>query len=395
MRMPAVFAAGGFETVLFEAFLIYTTAKVLGQVAQWAKQPSLVGELLAGVLIGPALLGWIHLGEFQEVLAELGVILLLFTVGLETRFSDLRAVGPASTKVALLGIVVPFGFGWGAMMLTGYANAPALFMGTALVATSVGITAQVLKDLGKLGTKPGRVILGAAVIDDILGLALLAVVSGVAAGDFSGGELGLTLGTSIVFVAFLAVVGTRLMRRYPEFVDRALPDKSPITVALILCLGLSAAAARIGLAAIIGAFMAGMVLAEARERYALDREISQVTSFLTPFFFVVTGAKVDLAAFASASTIGLVALLTVLAIIGKVVAGVLGARSLPGNGALVVGVGMVPRGEVGIIVASIGLSNGIIGESLYGVAVAVALLTTVVAPPVLSVLLRGREPAPA
>lgn len=382
----ATAAATGLDRVLFEAFIIYAAAKVAGQLAEQIRMPSLVGELLAGMAIGPAALGWIHLGEFQEVLAELGVIFLLFTVGLETRFSDLRAVGPVSLRVGILGVVLPFALGWASMKATGYSDAESLFMGTALVATSVGITAKVLSDLGRLREPAGRAILGAAVIDDVLGLALLAVVSGAAAGTLSGGRVAATLATSIAFIVFLAVAGTRLMRRYPRWLEAALPARSPVVVAIMICLGLSAAAARVGLAAIVGAFLAGMVLAEAREQYELDRQITPVTNFLTPFFFAVTGAKVNVEAFTTASAIGLVALLTVAAVAGKVGGGWLGARGLAGSERAIVGVGMVPRGEVGIIVASVGLAGGTIDERLYAVAVAVALLTTIAAPPWLQTL---------
>jgi Kef-type K+ transport system membrane component KefB len=383
----------GIERLLLDVFVIFAAAKVIGQVFEQARQPAIVGELLAGVLVGPAVLGWIHLGEFQEALAELGVIVLLFVVGLETKFSDLRAVGPTSMLVALLGVAFPFAFGWIAMVATGHRGAESLFVGTALVATSVGITARVLRELGRLETPVGRVILGAAVIDDILALVLLAVVSGAAAGTISAAKVAAVVATALAFVGFLAVIGTRLMRRYPAWLEAAFPTRHPLAVALMICLGLSALAAQVGLAAIVGAFMAGTVLAEARERYELDRQMQPVITLLTPFFFVVTGAKVRMEAFGDAGLIGLMALLTALAFAGKILGGVLGARSLGRRGSLAVGVGMVPRGEVGIIVASLGLADGTVGPSIYSVVVAVSLLTTVLAPAALVRLFRRDTPA--
>lgn len=374
---------------MFEIFLIFLAAKVFGQISEWLRQPAIVGELVAGVAIGPAALGWIHLDEVQQTLAELGVVFLLFGVGLETRFSELRSVGKISSSVAALGVAIPFALGWGAMTLLGYGASESQFTGTALVATSVGVTAAVLAAGGRLGGRAGRTILGAAVIDDILGLVLLAIVSGTVVGTLSAGRVVATIVTAVGFVAFLSVAGTRFMRRFPEVLDRALPDRSPLAVALIICLGLSALAAEIGLAAIIGAFMAGMVLAETRERYAFDRSLQPVNELLVPFFFVVTGAQVHLGAFSSARLVLLTGLLMFLAVVGKVAAGIIGARSLGRREALIVGVGMTPRGEVGVIVATIGLSTGTIGPSLYSVIVAVSVATTLLAAPLLSRLSEG------
>lgn len=393
MRFIAVSSGGssGIQHVLLEAFLIFLAAKLLGQLFVTLKQPEIVGELLAGIVLGPALLGWIHLGEFQTALADLGVVFLLFTVGLETRFSDLRAVGRASVLVALLGIALPFLLGAGTMHLLGYGGSESLLVGVAMVATSVGVTAAVLSSLGRLQTKSSRVILGAAVIDDILGLVLLAVVAGAVAGTISAGSVIATVVTALGFVAFLAVVGTRLVARYPQMVDKLLPDKSPLVVGLILCLGLSALAAKIGLAAIIGAFMAGMMLAEAGERYELDRRMKPINELLVPFFFVLTGARVDLNAFAQPKLLILLGILTVLATIGKVIAGVFGARSLGRRSALIVGVGMVPRGEVGVIVATLALASRSISVPIYSVIVGVSVLTTLIAPPLLTVLVRSED----
>lgn len=386
-------AAAELDRVLLEVFLLFLAAKVLGQIATMARQPALVGELLAGVLVGPAVLGWVTIEQFHEALAELGVIFLLFVVGLETRFSELRSVGRNAIAVGVLGVAFPFAFGWAYMVGTNHANVESLFVGTALVATSVGITARVLTDLRVIGSKESRVILGAAVIDDILAIVILAIVSGAAAGTVSAGSVIVVVAEAVAFVVFLAVIGTRLVRRYPLWLEAAFPTRAPFAVALILCLGLSAAAAAVGLAAIIGAFMAGMVLAEAREHYRLEQQMESVNALLVPIFFAVTGARVDLDAFSSASILATTAALTALAIAGKLMGGAVGAASLGRRSALIVGVGMTPRGEVGLIVASLGLAAGTIGRDIYSVVVAVSLLTTILAPPVLQALLRGRRSA--
>ncbi|MGH2830615.1 MAG: cation:proton antiporter [Actinomycetota bacterium] len=391
---PDVFAVASPDLgrILLEAFLIFTAAKMFGQVAESLRQPEIAGEILAGVILGPAVLGWIHLGEFQEVLAELGVIVLLFVVGLETRFSDLRTVGGQAMAVAGLGVAIPFALGWGMMEATDHASAESLFVGTALVATSVGVTARVLTDLGAIRRAESRVILGAAIIDDVLGLVLLAVVSGAVAETLSAGRVIATIGTALAFVGFLAVAGTRFTRRYPQWLEARLPHRNPLIVALIVCLGFSALAARIGLAGIVGAFMAGMVLAESNERYELDRQMKPVSALLVPFFFVVTGAKVELDAFTRGGLLALTVGLVVVAIAGKVVAGLIGSRSLGRRGALMVGIGMAPRGEVGIIVASIALATGTVGREIYSVVVAVSLLTTLLVPPALKRLVREGHP---
>lgn len=381
---------GNLDRLLVDVFVLFLAAKVVGQLFEFAHQPSVLGELIAGVVVGPAVLGWVEIGQLLEALAELGVIFLLFQVGLETRFSDLRSVGRSAITVALLGVTAPFVLGWGYMLLRGEGNVEALFVGTALVATSVGVTARVLADMGLLAEAESRIILGAAVLDDILAIVILAIVSGVAAGTISAWSVIVVIVEAIAFVGFLAVVGTRIVRRYPHWLEAALPVRAPFAVALILCLGLSALAAAVGLAAIIGAFMAGMVLAEARDHYSLEKKMEPVTQFLSPFFFTVTGAKVSLDALGRGSLLLTTLVLTALAIAGKMIGGIIGARRLGARSGLIVGAGMTPRGEVGLIVASLGLATGTITRDIFSVVVAMAIATTIVSPPALIALFRPR-----
>jgi Kef-type K+ transport system membrane component KefB len=386
----ALIEQGNLDRLLVDVFILFFAAKVVGQLFEFARQPAAVGELIAGLLVGPAVLGWIHVGQLLEALAELGVIFLLFQVGLETRFSELRAVGRSAVTVAILGVIAPFVLGWGYMLVAGHGSVESLFVGTALVATSVGVTARVLADLGLLAEPESRIILGAAILDDILAIVILAIVSGAAAGTVSAWSVIAVIVEALAFVGFLAVIGTRIMRRYPHWLEAALPVRAPSAVALILCLGLSALAAAVGLAAIIGAFMAGMVLAEAREHYALEKRMEPVTAFLAPFFFTVTGAKVSLDALGQRSLLLTTLALTALAIVGKLIGGFVGVRDLGRRSALIVGTGMTPRGEVGLIVASLGLATGTISRNIFSIVVAVAILTTIVAPPVLVALFRPR-----
>ncbi|MEX2458181.1 MAG: cation:proton antiporter [Actinomycetota bacterium] len=384
------------ENIILELFIMFAAAKLLGEVFVRFRQPAVMGELLAGVLIGPHLLGWVHLGEAQNVLAEIGVIVLLFTVGLETNLSEFRSVAGPASRVGLLGIAIPFASGWGVMRLLGFEQVESLFVGAALVATSVGITARVLKDMDRLWRPEARVVLGAAVLDDVLGLAILAVVAGLGEGGLSGGRVALVVGEAVGFVALLILLGPRLVRRHGRaLLARPPSERSPFYLALGLCLGLSALAEGIGLAALVGAFLAGLILAETSEEFELGRDLTPVADFVAPFFFVVTGAQLDLSVFTDPTVVLVTCAITAVAVAGKVLGGVLGARSMGRRQALAVGVGMMPRGEVGILVASLGLSLGVVGQDLYGAVIGMSIITTLLAPPLLKPLFfRGPSEPP-
>jgi Kef-type K+ transport system membrane component KefB len=331
--------------------------------------------------------------ETLEVFAVLGVVFLLFWVGLETRLSDMRDVGPVAARVGALGVLVPFAAGYGAGLALGESGATSVFLGAALVATSVGITSAVLIELEALASTAARTILGAAVIDDILAMVLLAVAVGVA--DQGGVDLtsiGVVIALALGFVVFVAIGGTRLVARWPDVFHAPRFSESPLLPAVILCLGLAAFAAQIGLAAIIGAFLAGMVVAETKDRHDFEEEVAPLYAFFPPFFFVFIGLEVDLGAFADAGTLGLLLAITVLAFATKFLSAWLAARSMGARDALVVALGMVPRGEVGIIVAGIGATAGVIEPDLFAVIVGMSIATTLVIPPLLRRALE-RQPA--
>ena len=376
-------------------FIVFFSAQVGAEIAQRLKLPAVVGEIAAGIVVGGSVLGWIEVDEPLEVLAEIGAILLLFSVGLETRVADLRKVGRAASLAGLGGVILPFIMGAAWAKFSGMETPKALFIAAAFVATSAGITARVLKDMGVLNHTTSRVILGAAVIDDILAMLLLAVVTslqGETQLQFAG--LALVFVQAVGFVVLIALVGTRVMRRSSLWLEVPINPLSPLTLSLALCLGLALAATFLGLAAIIGAFLAGMAAAETTQRESLEKQIRPILALLVPFFFVVTGAKVVLADLASLSALGALAVVTILAVIGKLVGSGLGALPLGRKAALIVGTGMVPRGEVGIIIASLGQQAGIFSGQMYAIIIAMSLLTAVMAPPVLEVLLRERR-APA
>jgi len=380
--------------ILLTLFAIFVAAQVGAEIAQRLKLPGVVGEIVAGCVIGPSALGWISVEQIQsgtplDVLAEIGVVLLLFSVGLETRLDDLKKVGRSAFMVGLLGVIVPFVCGALWAHGSGFEWMKSLFVAAAFVATSAGITARVLQELGVITRIESRVILGAAVIDDILAMLLLGVVTSLqGGGGINIGSLLLVLAQAIGFVAVIGWVGTRVMRRRAHWLDRPINPLSPLTIALAICLGLAFLSTEFGLAAIIGAFLAGMIASEMHQREELEHQMQPLLALLTPFFFVITGAKIDLGVFGNAEALWMLLIVTVIAVISKFVGGFLGALSLGRNGATIVGVGMVPRGEVGVVIASLGLAAGVFTNQTYAVIVAMSLLTSIITPPLLAVLLK-------
>ena len=387
---------------LTDLFLVLLAAKAGEELFKRIGQPAIVGEILAGLAVGPSVLGLVEPDEVLEVFAELGVVFLLFWVGLETRISDLREVGRVAALVGILGVVIPLAGGLGLGFAIGEDGGTSIFLAAALVATSVGITSAVLIELGVLDTRPSRTILGAAVIDDVLAMIVLAVAVGVAGAEGSGApqvgneatSIAVVIVLAFAFVAFFALGGTQLLRKWPRLLKAPRFSESPLLPAVIVCLGLAAFAAQIGLAAIIGAFLAGMMVAETKEQHPIEDEVAPLYAFFPPFFFAFIGLQVELGEFADLDTLLLLAGVTVLAAATKYAGAWIGARSLGPREAAFVGVGMVPRGEVGIIVAGIGRSAGVIDDQLFAVIVGMSILTTLVAPPLLRAL-RAAEGASA
>jgi Kef-type K+ transport system membrane component KefB len=387
--------------ILLALFTIFVAAQLGAEIAQRLKLPGVVGEIAAGCVVGPSLLGWITPAQILpgtplDVLAEIGVVLLLFSVGLETRLDDLRKIGTNAFLVGVLGVIVPFATGALWAHGAGFEWIKSMFVAAAFVATSAGITARVLQELGVLQRIESRVILGAAVIDDILAMLLLGVVSSLQGGGrLDLASLLLTLAGAIGFVAIIGWAGTHVMRRRSNWLEAPINPHSALTVVLAICLGLAWLSTRFGLAAIIGAFLAGMIASETRQRDDLEHQTLPLLAFLTPFFFVVTGAKVNLSALASGHALAMLAAVTAIAVASKLAGGFLGALSLGRRSATIVGFGMVPRGEVGVVIASLGLAAGVFNEQIYAVIVAMSLLTAMVTPPVLAWLLRRQNAAGA
>ena len=395
--------------IVLDLLIILIGAKLMGALAHLAKQPAVLGELLFGVLLGNLDLAGIHRFEpistnpIVDALGRIGLLLLLFEVGLESTVGQMLKVGARSLAVALVGVVVPFALGWaaGALLLpnaSGYVHA---FLGATLTATSVGITARVLKDLARSQTREARIILGAAVIDDVLGLVVLAVMSGVVAatargGHLSAGEMGLVIGKASGFLVGAIAIGVAVTGRLFRLAAKVPTSGVLLALGLSVCFGLSVAADKVGLAPLVGAFAAGLILEDlhyrdfmARGEPSLHELISPLVGFLAPVFFVLMGMHTDLRAFASTKVLALGGVLTVVAVVGKLAAGAV-AGSVD---RLTVGIGMVPRGEVGLVFASIGqqLTLGglpLVSKDNYAAILVMVILTTMMTPPALRWSLR-------
>ena len=397
--------------VLAGVAVMLILAKLSGELFERLRQPAVLGELIGGIFIGNlALLGFTAAEPLKTnvvigALAELGVIILLFEVGLESNLGEMLEVGWSSLLVAVAGVITPFFLGWGvaAYFLPGEAMLVHVFVGATLCATSVGITARVLKDLGTLQSREARIILGAAVIDDVLGLLVLAVVAGMIKAQGAGAALSLWQIVIIALKAFVFLLGAVLCGRYlvPRLFRQAgrLETRGALlALAVAFCFLLAWLAALVGLAPLVGAFAAGLVLDEAhfesfqeRGEQRLEELLQPVSVLLAPVFFVLMGLKVELRYFAQGNLLGFAAALTLAAILGKQVCSL--AVLEPPVNRLAVGVGMVPRGEVGLIFAGIGaaltlpdatgVSVPVVNTATFGVVVLMVIITTLLTPPAL------------
>lgn len=364
-------------------------AKLLGEMAERLGQPAVLGELLAGVLLGPSLLGLVPVSAGITLVAEIGVILLLFEVGLETELAKLLRVGGPALAVALGGMVLPFGAGYLVTRALGYGTLAAIFVGAALTATSIGITARVLSELSALDTREGQIILGAAVVDDVLGLVILAVVGQIA--EKGGVAPATVLRSTALAIGFLAVAilaGMPLSKYLIRFVGKANVRGVLVAASVAFALLLAVAAHRAGSAEIVGGFAAGLVLARTNRRHDIDHALRPIVDVFAPVFFVSVGAQVDVARLnpvpAAHRPALLLALgLTVVGILGKFAAGFCAWG--PARRAFI-GAGMVPRGEVGLIFASLGRATGALDEGVFVAVVLAVFATTFLAPPLLKLL---------
>jgi Kef-type K+ transport system membrane component KefB len=420
--------------VLLSLVVIYFAAKLGGELCARVNLPSVLGELLGGVVVGVSLL---HLVVFPEngsevgslilnflertaglesvatptvfqaesevisVLAELGVIILLFEIGLESDLRELLRVGPQAATVAVVGVAVPFAVGTaGLVLLFSIPTIPAIFAGAALTATSIGITAKVLSELQQLSSKEGQIIIGAAVLDDVLGIIVLAVVASLAkTGEIQVANVVYLIVGAAVFLIGAILLGRWLSPLFVGLVDRMQTRGQLLLSALIFTYVLSYIGAAIHLEAILGSFAAGLVLGETEKRKELEEQIIPVADMLVPIFFVTVGAKTDISVlnpFVPENREGLIiaTFLIVTAIVGKVVTG-LAVFGQPGINRLAIGVGMIPRGEVGLVFVGVGSASGVLSKPLEAAIIVMVILTTFLAPAWLRFVFPNVEEPPA
>ncbi|QQS45998.1 MAG: cation:proton antiporter [Acidobacteriota bacterium] len=378
--------------LLLTLFVMFVAAKLAAELFERFKQPAVAGEIIAGVLIGPSVFALVEPTELTSAMAEIGVIFLLFLVGLETKPADIFRVGGRAAIVAVLGVIVPFIAGYLIMDIWGATNIESIFVGAAMVATSVGITARVLGQMGLLSLEVSRIILGAAVIDDILGLIILAVVSSLATeGGINYVEISTTAALAIGFTLLIILVGAKTVNRIHPRVEKLKVGHPYLLFGLSLCLGLALMATWIKVAPIIGAFLAGMALSESAEKTDMPHQAEAVTEFFLPFFLVSIGMQVQLNVLFSREVIILAVVVTILAVLSKLIGCGIGAYTMGRKKAMQIGMGMVPRGEVGIVVAQIGLGLHAVSSQAFGVVLFMAVATTLIAPPFLVRLFRGEQ----
>jgi len=418
-------------SVLLSLIVVYLAAKVGGELCARVNLPPVLGELIGGVVVGVSAL---HLIVFPEaganpdsmlmnfvswvtgiapedglsrvfasesealsVLAELGVIILLFEIGLESDLKELLRVGPQAAVVAVVGVTVPFAAGTaGLIALFGVDTIPAVFAGAALTATSIGITAKVLAELQKLSSTEGQIIIGAAVLDDVLGIIVLAVVASLA----KTGEIEILNVVYLVIGAAVFLVGSILVGRLlsPYFmvlVDKLRTRGQVLISSLIFAFVLAYIAAAIHLEAILGAFAAGLILAETSKHKELEAQINPIADMLVPIFFITVGARTDISVLNPLdpnNRPGLIiaSFLVVVAFVGKVITG-FAVFGQPGVNRLAVGIGMVPRGEVGLVFAGVGAASGVLSESLDAAIIVMVILTTFLAPPLLRLVFEDKD----
>lgn len=383
-----------FPHLLASLVAIIITTKLLGELARRIGQPAVLGELIGGVLLGGSLLGLVDPSDAViRSLAELGVLILLFEIGLHTDLRSLARVGRSALAVGVVGVILPFALGYGAMHLLGLGVLAALVCGASLTATSIGISARVLSDLGQLARPEGQVVLGAAVLDDVIGLIILSVVSLVAGGAVvTAGGIAIKTGAALGFIAVALLAGSLLVPPIFRIVEQIKVAGALGLIAVAFAFMLAWFAEHLGSAMIIGAFAAGLVLHRTPQRGEIERATTQIGYFFVPIFFAAVGAAVDLQALARVDALMIGGALTVAAIAGKFVAGY-APLAFRGNKAMI-GVAMIPRGEVGLIFAQMGLTTGALDAQLFSAITLMVVVTTFLAPVILGRMVRSaREPS--
>ncbi len=393
--VPFLAAAGGsgeFEHLLAVLVAVIFATKVFGALAQKVGQPAVLGELIAGVVLGGSVLGLLDPTDAViHALSELGVLILLFQIGLHTDLRSLAKVGSTALFAGSVGVVLPFVGGFGVARLMGVELMPAIVIGAALTATSIGISARVLSDLGQLKTPEGQVVIGAAVFDDVVGLIILSIVASMVAGaDLSVLGVGKIAGVAIGFVVIAIALGSATIPPLFRLIERVRVSGTLCAAAMGFALALALLATMAGSAMIIGAFAAGLILHPTPQRHEIEESVTQLGFFFVPIFFATVGASIDISALMTREALVIGGLLVLVGVVGKVLAG-FAPWWFKGN-KLLVGVALVPRGEVGLIFAQLGLAAGVLSNERFGALMLMVVVTTFLTPPLLSLIAARSTP---
>ncbi|KGP77559.1 MULTISPECIES: cation:proton antiporter [Paenibacillus] len=378
------------EFIWYLALIIVST-KIAGHVSVKLGQPSVLGKLVVGIILGPAILGWINNNEFIHYISEIGVLLLMFIAGLETDLDQLKKNWKSAVAVAIGGIILPFVGGFGVADLFGLSTNYALFMGVLFSATSVSISVQVLKDMDRLSSKEGTTILGAAVVDDILVVILLAFMMSFLGTD-QDVSLGLLVGKKVLFFIGVFVAGVFIVPRVMKWLSTLKVTEPIISIALFICFGFAYFADLMGMAGIIGSFAAGIAISQTNFKNVVEKKVEPIAySIFVPVFFVSIGLNVSFEGVGQ--QIGFLVVLTIAAVLTKLLGGALGAKitGFSNVSSFAIGAGMVSRGEVALIIASTGIQAGLLLPEYFTSVVIMVILTTLMAPPMLKVLFKPRK----
>jgi Kef-type K+ transport system membrane component KefB len=392
MLLAATGEAGGFEHLLIVLVAVIAATKLLGEIAQRVGQPAVLGELIAGVILGGSVLGIFDPNDaVLHALAELGVLILLFQIGLHTNLRSLAKVGPTALFAGLVGVILPFTGGIAVARLMGIEMMPSIVIGAALTATSIGISARVLSDLGQLRTPEGQVVIGAAVFDDVIGLIILSIVASMVAGsDVTVTSVARISAVAVGFVVIAIGLGSVAIPPLFRLVERIQVTGALGIIALGFALLLAWLATKEGSAMIIGAFAAGLILHPTPQRKEIEQSATQLGFFFVPIFFASVGASVDVASLMTRDALVVGSLLIAVGVVGKVIAGY-APWWFKGN-KLLVGVALVPRGEVGLIFAKLGLAAGVLTGPRFGALMLMVVVTTFVTPPLLGLIAAKNTP---
>jgi monovalent cation:proton antiporter-2 (CPA2) family protein len=378
------------EFILYLVLILFFT-KVAGDLSVRVGQPAVLGKLIVGILLGPAVLGWVEQGSFINELSEIGVLLLMFIAGLETDLEQLKKNWKSAFAVAIGGIILPFIGGYSAAIAFGFGQNYALFFGIIFCATSVSISVQVLKEMNKLNSREGTTILGAAVIDDVLVVILLAVMMSVI-GTGDDISISLLIGKKLLFFIVILFAGWYVVPKIMKWMAPLRVTEAVITAALFICFAFSYFAEWLEMAGIIGAFAAGIAISQTNFKHVVEQKVEPIAySIFVPVFFVSIGLNVSFEGIGEQW--GFLIIITIIACITKLLGGWIGARLTGFNAksSLIIGSGMVSRGEVALIIGATGLQAGLLLPEYFTSVVIMVIVTTLVTPPLLKIFFREKD----